>query len=74
MQDLGIYVVTRHQYGLSGACSSDVINREASGCVAKYRMFSQDNVEQKFSEWQSQYTCSLWASPPASQEKQAFFL
>ena len=21
-----------------------------------------------------QYTCSLWASPPASQEKQAFFL
>lgn len=54
MQDLGIYVVTRHQYGLSGACSSDFITREASGCVAKYRMFSQDNVEQTFSEWQSQ--------------------
>ena len=48
MQDLGIYVVTRHQYGLSGACSSDFITRKASGCVAKYRMFSQDNVEQTF--------------------------
>ena len=54
------------------ACSSDVITREASGCVAKYRMFSQDNVEKKFSEWQSQYTCSLSASSQLVKKSKRF--
>ena len=47
MQDLGSDTSSVWTFS---ACSSDVITREASGGVAKYRMFSQDNVQQKFAE------------------------
>ena len=47
MQDLGSDTSLVWTFS---ACSSEVITREDSGGVVRYRMFSQVNVEQKFSE------------------------
>ena len=36
-----MWVVTRHQYGISALVSQTSFCRETSGSVAKYRLFSQ---------------------------------
>ena len=40
-----IWVVTRHQYGISALVSQTSFGRETSGSVAKCRLFSQANEE-----------------------------
>ena len=39
-----IWVVTRHQYGISALVSQTSIRGETAGAVAKYRLFSQANA------------------------------
>ena len=39
-----IWVVTRHQYGISALVSKTSFDGETSGSVAKWRLFSQANV------------------------------
>ena len=42
-----IWVVTRHQYGISALVSQTSFGAETSGSVAKCRLFSKAVVEQK---------------------------
>ena len=42
-----IWVVTRHQYGISALVSQTLFGGETSGSVTKYRLFSQANVINK---------------------------
>ena len=44
-----IWVVTRHQYGISALVSQTSFGGETSGSVAKCRLFSQANIT-KFKE------------------------
>ena len=39
-----IWVVTRHQYGISALVPQTSFGGETSGCVAKCRLFSQASV------------------------------
>ena len=62
-----IWVVTRHQYGISTLVSQTSFGVEASGSVAKCWLFSQANnhdtttvLEPSFGQWTKQTPCYLF--------------
>ena len=48
-----IWVVTRHQYGISALVSQTSFGGESSGSVAKCRLFSQTKENTKLSQFQT---------------------
>ena len=56
-RNMYVWVVTRYQYGYFCACSSDIILRETSDGIAKFRLFShvieKCSSNKRFATWKT---------------------